>query len=49
MKRCWYFITEFYCPACGHTKAYRERKYTKKPKTWGLCHEVIEAWDGCDW
>jgi hypothetical protein len=44
---CWYFVTEFYCPQCGHSDEYRERRYTTKPSDHLRRREIIEAWDYC--
>jgi len=49
MKRCWYFITVYYCPACGREKVYRERRYGYRPKPYWKRHNRIEAFDWCDW
>jgi len=47
VRRYWYFITEDYCPLCGRTQAWRERRYTKRPKLWKNRHRFTEAYDGC--
>ncbi len=43
----WYFITTYYCPMCGSTTEYRERRYTPKPKDWQDRHLEKESWDYC--
>jgi hypothetical protein len=47
-RKHWYFITTFYCPVCASEEVFRERRYGRKPKWWGECHEIIDRWDGCN-
>lgn len=44
---CWYFVTEFYCPQCGSSDEYRERRYTPKPEDHRQRRTVREVWDYC--
>lgn len=32
-RKYWYFIEFWECPVCGRSSQYRERRYTKKPKS----------------
>lgn len=44
----WLFITTDFCPQCGSTRTYRERRYTPRPERWEDRHEDNEVWDSCD-
>ena len=44
----WYFIDEDYCPICGGSKVYRERKYTERPERYEDRHDFEEVYDYCD-
>lgn len=44
----WYFITSEFCPQCGRTREWRERRYTPRPTEWWDRHQELEVWDGCD-
>ena len=44
----WYFITVYYCPQCGRSRTYKDRRNGPKPIKWEDRHEEIEAWDYCD-
>lgn len=46
-KKHWYFITIIYCPLCGHSIEYRERRYGAKPRAESKRGQFIEDWDGC--
>ena len=46
-KKYWYLITSTECPICGKGRWYRERKYTKRPKTPSLRRYIIERYDYC--
>jgi len=48
----WYKITIHYCPVCGKSKEYRERRYGKRPKDIGYQpnperFEFVEMYDYC--
>lgn len=30
----WYFFSIWECPLCGHSKMYKERRYTPKPENY---------------
>jgi hypothetical protein len=45
----WYFISIWYCPQCGRSTEVRERRYDKRPDKYEDRHEIVEAWDYCDW
>lgn len=47
MKKHWYLVIEYYCPACCGVKTYRVRKYTPRPKDPEKRMEIHEAWDYC--
>lgn len=47
-RKYWYFISEDYCPVCGHVKIARERMYTPRPEAWEDRHECVEFYDYCD-
>lgn len=49
-RKYWYLFSEYYYPACGDSKVYKERIYDRpKPKQWQERHIVHETWDYCDW
>lgn len=48
IKKHWYFVSIDYCPQCGRSKEYRERRYGRKPKCYDQCHSYEEHWDHCD-
>lgn len=43
----WIYKTEYYCPQCGRSEEFRERRYDPKPKKWGERNEEHERWDYC--
>jgi hypothetical protein len=45
-QRHWYFVSVFYCPLCGRTTEYDERRYGRRPPDEPRS-KVIEAWCGC--
>lgn len=47
-RKHWYFITEYYCPLCGRSNVYKERRYDERPADWNARHNIIDAWDYCD-
>ncbi len=47
MAKHWYFFTVFECPVCGRTHTYKERRYTRKPKSWAKRHKFIPSYDWC--
>lgn len=48
MKPHWYFISTIYCPLCGRTETYRERRHTPRPDDYNDRHEFLERYDYCD-
>ena len=44
----WYYTTWYYCPVCGKTDTYRERKYGYRPKLWKNRNKEIEDYDYCN-
>ena len=46
-KKYWIFKYINYCPLCCSTKEYRERRYTKKPKSFIKRLEFEEIYDYC--
>ncbi len=44
----WYFIYSNYCPICGRTDEWRERRYGPKPDKWEDRHQFSEVYDYCD-
>lgn len=47
-RKYWYFITDFYCPVCGHSETYKDRMYHERPADWDDRHEIIESYDYCN-
>lgn len=47
-KKYWIFKTTYYCPLCGSEKIYRERRYTKKPKSFNKRQDWSEQYDYCN-
>ena len=43
----WYHTTYFHCPVCGREDKMRERRYTKKPKSFMDRWEFLEEYDNC--
>lgn len=46
-QKYWFFITDCYCPQCGRTQKYYEKKLTPRPEKFEDRHEEIEAYDHC--
>jgi len=44
----WYFITVHYCPVCGFSEEFRERRYSSRPEKWEDRHEFKEMYDWCN-
>ena len=44
----WYFISDIYCPLCGHSVRTRTRMYSEKPEAWDDRHDFEEGYDYCD-
>ena len=42
-RKYWYLFWEVYCPACDYVMDKgKERRYTRKPKSWSKRHEIME-------
>ena len=44
----WYFISDTYCPLCGHNERIRTRMYTEKPEAYDDRHDFEEGYDYCE-
>ena len=46
---CWYFISGLLCQVCGHIyRIERERRWTKKPKTYSQRSDYQTGYCGCE-